>query len=162
MLNLRKSFIVLAMVVTLGAGCAQKQATSESSPIEGASGSMEYTEIERAAQDISQGIVYFEFDKFDIQSQYNEMLRQKAELLKNNPSIRIRIEGNCDARGTEEYNLALGGKRAMAAYDYLIRLGVNPAQMETVSYGKERPAVLGTGADVWSKNRRDDFQIIGR
>ncbi|MCH5231973.1 MAG: OmpA family protein, partial [Muribaculaceae bacterium] len=78
------------------------------------------------------------------------------------PSIRVRIEGNCDQRGTQEYNLALGERRARAAYEYMVMLGVNPSQLEMISYGKERPAVQGSGEQAWSMNRRDDFRVIAR
>lgn len=114
------------------------------------------------AQAITDGIVYFDFDKSDIKAESRDMLRQKAELMKAYPSIRVRIEGNCDARGTQEYNLALGERRARAAYEYLVMLGVNPDQMEMISFGKERPAVEGTGPAVWAKNRRDDFRVIAK
>jgi peptidoglycan-associated lipoprotein len=159
MKNLKRIGLVCAMVLALAAsfGCAKKNVSGE-----GADGSGAMTAVERAAQTITEGIVYFEFDKFDIQPQYNDMLRQKADLLKQYPSIRVRIEGNCDERGTEEYNLALGGRRARSAHDYLLRLGVSPTQMETISYGKERPAVTGSTAEAWAKNRRDDFQILSR
>ena len=92
--------------------------------------------------------------------EYKDMLKTKAELMKKYPSIRVRIEGNCDDRGTQEYNLALGERRARAAYEYLVTLGVNPSQLEMISYGKENPAVQGTGEAVWAKNRRDDFRVI--
>ena len=104
--------------------------------------------------------MYFAFDKFNIQPEYKDMLKTKAELMKKYPSIRVRIEGNCDDRGTQEYNLALGERRARAAYEYLVTLGVNPSQLEMISYGKENPAVQGTGEAVWAKNRRDDFRVI--
>lgn len=163
MKGLKRFGMVCAMLLALGAsfGCAKKTVSEAGTGGEGMSASS-MTAVDRAAKTISDGIVYFEFDKFDILPQYNEMLRQKADLLKQYPSIRIRIEGNCDDRGTEEYNLALGGRRARSAYDYMLRLGVNPAQMETISYGKERPAVLGSGPEAWAKNRRDDFQILAR
>ena len=93
-------------------------------------------------------------------SQYDAVLSQDAELMKQFPSIRVRIEGNCDERGTQEYNLALGERRARAVYDYFVAHGVNPGQLEMISYGKENPAVLGTGEAVWAKNRRDDFRVI--
>jgi peptidoglycan-associated lipoprotein len=153
-------FMALIMCVTVG--CAEKKILPEEGGGVLSDQSISLTPVDRAAKAITDGIVYFEFDKFDIQSQYHDLLRQKAELLKQYPSIRIRIEGNCDERGTAEYNLALGGRRARAAYDYLLRLGVNPAQMEIISYGKERPAVLGSGPAAWDKNRRDDFQILSR
>ena len=162
--RLKRFGLVCVLMLALGAGfgCAKQTVTGEGMGSEDMSSSATMTAVDRAAQTITDGIVYFEFDSFEIQPQYNEMLRQKAELLKQYPSVRIRIEGNCDERGTEEYNLALGGRRARAAYDYLLRLGVNPAQMETISYGKERPVVMGSGPEAWAKNRRDDFQILTR
>ena len=134
--------LVVTLVVAMGAGfgCAKKQ----------------------TGADVAPGIVYFDFDKSDIKAESRDMLRQKAELMKAYPSIRVRIEGNCDARGTQEYNLALGERRARAAYEYLVMLGVNPDQMEMISFGKERPAVEGTGPAVWAKNRRDDFRVIAK
>lgn len=158
--------MVLALVVALGAGfgCAKKQSAGEIAPVEtgAADDGAAAAAIERAAQSISDGIVYFDFDKFDVKPEYRDMLRQKAEIMKAYPSIRVRIEGNCDARGTQEYNLALGERRARAAYEYMIMLGVNPDQLEMISYGKERPAVEGTGPETWSKNRRDDFRVVAR
>ena len=102
----------------------------------------------------------FAFDKFNVENQYKEMLKQKSDLMKQFPSIRVRIEGNCDDRGTQEYNLALGERRARAAYEYLVMLGVNPNQLEMISYGKENPAVQGNNEAAWAKNRRDDFRVI--
>ena len=153
--------LTLALALGSGFGCAKKQVNEE--PVSTSDYSNEAAAaIDRAAQTITDGIVYFEFDKFNIQDQYRDMLRQKAELMKAYPSIRVRIEGNCDARGTQEYNLALGERRARAAYEYMVMLGVNPSQLEIISYGKERPAVEGTGPAVWAKNRRDDFRVIAR
>jgi peptidoglycan-associated lipoprotein len=82
-----------------------------------------------------------------------------AELEKN-PGAVIRIEGNCDERGTVEYNLALGEKRAKAALDYLVKMGIDPSRISTVSYGKERPMDPGHTEAAWAKNRRDDFVIV--
>lgn len=78
------------------------------------------------------------------------------------PSIRVRIEGHTDERGTQEYNLALGERRAKAAYEYLVLLGVNPNQLEIISYGKEKPVVDGSNEQAWSANRRDNFRVIAR
>lgn len=157
-----KSFglvMVLALALGMGAGCAKKNAEVENvEPAPVASTSA----VEAAAQQITDGVVYFDFDKYDIKAEYRDMLQQKAELMKQFPSIRVRIEGNCDERGTQEYNLALGERRARAAYEYLVMLGVNPDQMEMISFGKERPAVEGTGPAVWAKNRRDDFRVIAK
>lgn len=159
-----KTALALTLTLALGAGfgCAKKQVAQE--PVQESStyDSQAAAAIENAARTISDGVVYFDFDKFNIRDEYRETLRQKAELMKAYPGIRVRIEGNCDARGTQEYNLALGERRARAAYEYMVMLGVNPAQLEIISYGKERPAVEGTGPAVWAKNRRDDFRVVAR
>ena len=118
--------------------------------------------LNTAVQTITDGIVYFDYDKYDVKSEYTGMLQQKAELMKAYPDIRVRIAGNCDERGTQEYNLALGERRARAVYDYLVMLGVNPSQLEMVSYGKERPAVSGDTPEAWALNRRDNFDVIAR
>ena len=145
---------VLALALLAGAGCSKK--TSETSPFDDGSDPA----VRAAAEQISGGIVYFDFDKYDIKPEYRDMLRQKADLMKRYTQIRVRIEGHCDARGTQEYNLALGERRARAAYDYLIMLGVNAGQMELISFGKERPSVGGSGEAAWGRNRRDEFRVI--
>jgi peptidoglycan-associated lipoprotein len=105
--------------------------------------------------------VYFDFDKSFIKPEYRPVLEEKAGLLKDNPNIHIRIEGNCDERGTNEYNIALGERRANSAKSFLVSLGISPDRVETISYGEERPLFLSHDEDSWSKNRRDDFLIIG-
>ena len=153
--------LTLVLALGLGAGCSSKKIT-ETEPVSDTSDSVNVAAIDEAAQTISDGIVYFDFDKYDIRDEYRAVLQEKADLMKQYPSIRVRIEGNCDARGTQEYNLALGERRARAAYDYMVMLGVNPAQLDIISYGKERPAVEGSGPEVWAKNRRDDFRVVAR
>lgn len=162
MITFKRMGLVLALVLALGvgAGCSSKKVSE--TPVDNSGAGAAAEAINRAAQVITDGIVYFDFDKFNVKDEYRDMLREKAELMKAYPSIRVRIEGNCDARGTQEYNLALGERRARAAYEYMVMLGVNPSQLEIISYGKERPAVEGTGAAVWSKNRRDDFRVVAR
>lgn len=104
--------------------------------------------------------IYFDFDKSFIKPEYRPVLEEKAALLKDNPDIHIRIEGNCDERGTNEYNIALGERRGNSAKSFLVSLGISPDRIETISYGEERPLFLGHDEDSWSKNRRDDFLII--
>jgi peptidoglycan-associated lipoprotein len=147
--------LILALIMALasGFGCAKKSA-------EGAYDDGLTPEMRAAIQQITDARVYFAFDKFDIKPEYKDMLKAKADLLKRYSAIRVRIEGNCDERGTQEYNLALGERRARAAYEYLATLGVNPGQLEMISYGKENPAVQGGGESAWSKNRRDDFRVV--
>ena len=155
---MKRYALILALVMALAAGfgCAKKtqDATGDVDDMS--------PEMRAAIQQITDGRVLFAFDKFDIQPEYKEVLKTKAELMKQYPSIRVRIEGNCDERGTQEYNLALGERRARAAYEYMIRLGVPADQLDIISYGKERPAVEGTGEAVWAKNRRDEFNVIAR
>ncbi|WP_312242014.1 peptidoglycan-associated lipoprotein Pal [Pantoea sp.] len=99
-------------------------------------------------------IVYFGLDKYDIQSEYAQMLDQHAAFLRSNPSYKVTIEGHADERGTPEYNIALGERRASAVKMYLQGKGVSADQMSIVSYGKEKPAVLGHDEAAYSKNRR--------
>ena len=153
---MKRYALILALVMALAAGfgCAKK--TSD----EGSLSDDMSPEMRAAIQQITDGRVLFAFDKFDIKPEYKEMLKAKADLMKQFPSVRVRIEGNCDERGTQEYNLALGERRARAAYDYMVALGVSPSQLEMISYGKENPAVQGHDEAAWSQNRRDDFRVI--
>ncbi|BDH46636.1 hypothetical protein TUM12370_26800 [Salmonella enterica subsp. enterica serovar Choleraesuis] len=99
-------------------------------------------------------IVYFDYDKYDIRSDFAEMLDAHANFLRSNPSYKVTIEGHADERGTPEYNIALGERRASAVKMYLQGKGVSADQMSIVSYGKEKPAVLGHDESAYAKNRR--------
>jgi len=101
--------------------------------------------------------VYFDFDQASIRSDQVSRLEHNADYLNSNPSARVVVEGNCDERGTNEYNLALGERRALNAKTYLIELGLDDNRIRTVSYGDERPLFLGQDEFSWSQNRRDDF-----
>ncbi|AYY79910.1 MULTISPECIES: peptidoglycan-associated lipoprotein Pal [Proteus] len=101
-----------------------------------------------------QNIVYFGFDKYDISSDYASLLDAHADFLRANPSVRITVEGHADERGTPEYNIALGERRANAVKMYLQGKGVSADQLSIVSYGKEKPAVLGHDEAAYAKNRR--------
>ena len=160
---------VLAGFLLAGAGCSKQQIDSRSSESRSAAtldddfdSSLRVLtgEALRAAEELANGTVYFEFNKYDIQPESRLLLTRKAELLKQYPQIRASIQGHCDDRGTEEYNLALGERRAQAAFDFLVMSGVNASQLEVVSYGKLRPAVQGQGEAVWSLNRRDEFIVL--
>ena len=115
---------------------------------------------ERMAARVEAESIYFDFDRSFIKPEYRPILDTKAEFLNDNPEYSLRIEGNCDERGTNEYNLALGERRADSVKNYLISLGVSPDKIETISYGEERPLAVGHNEDSWSQNRRDDFVII--
>ena len=101
--------------------------------------------------------VYFDFDKFDLKPEALETLNELVSFLKGNTGLKVKIEGNCDERGTTEYNLALGERRAKAALDYIVSQGINSARVSTISYGKEKPADPNHNEEAWAKNRRDEF-----
>lgn len=113
--------------------------------------------------DVGEGVVtnlvtiYFDFDKYNLRDDAVRDLRTNYSYLKDNSGVKVQIEGHCDERGTVEYNLALGEKRARAAMDYLASLGISRDRMSVISYGKERPASLGSNEDAWAKNRRAEF-----
>ncbi len=114
--------------------------------------------------------IHFNFDrynlavinKYGIKQNVPAVLDVMAEFMKDNPSIKIKIEGNCDERGTEEYNLALGKKRAESAKQYLISKGITPDRIDTVSYGESRPLDPAHNEIAWAKNRRDHFVILSK
>jgi peptidoglycan-associated lipoprotein len=105
--------------------------------------------------------VFFGFDEFDLDAEARAVLARNARLLRDEDRRTILIEGHCDERGTVQYNLALGEKRANEVMRYLVTLGVDGGRIETVSYGKERPFAVGSGEDVWSQNRRAHFVVRG-
>jgi peptidoglycan-associated lipoprotein len=105
-------------------------------------------------------LINFDYDKFDVREDAKAVLESNAAWLKKWRSAKILIEGHCDERGTEDYNLALGEKRAKSAYDYLIGLGIPAERMKTISYGKSQPLDMGKDESAWAKNRRDQFLII--
>jgi len=105
--------------------------------------------------------VYFDFDKSEIRSGDTSTLNEQAAWLKKYPNVTIVVEGHCDERGTREYNLALGERRANAVKDYLVNRGVSDNRIDTISYGKERPTVLGSNESAWQQNRRGVSLVKG-
>jgi len=103
------------------------------------------------------GTVYFAYDSSELNPTALTTLKQNAELIKQLPNTLIQLEGHCDERGTQEYNLALGERRAMAVRDYLIRLGISGDRLVTISYGEEDPADPGHTESAWAKHRRVEF-----
>ena len=104
--------------------------------------------------------IYFNFDAYKLSGQARATLVNDAELLKKAPAAKVRIEGNCDERGSDEYNIALGERRAKAAMEYLVTIGTPADNLSVVSYGKEKPADPGHDEAAWSKNRRDEFVVV--
>ena len=98
--------------------------------------------------------VFFGYDRYDLEPEGRQTLDMQAEWMNRYPNVNVSIEGHCDERGTREYNLALGERRANAVKNYLVALGVDPRRISTISYGKERPAVMGSNPQAWAQNRR--------
>jgi len=103
--------------------------------------------------------IYFDFDRYDIRADARATLKANGDWLKGNPGVRVVIEGHCDERGTNEYNLALGAKRAQAAKDYLVQLGIAAERLSTISYGEEVPVCTEKTEQCWQRNRRARFVI---
>jgi peptidoglycan-associated lipoprotein len=106
--------------------------------------------------------IHFELDSAELREQDRQILAQNGEVLKRYDFLRISIQGHCDERGSVEYNLALGERRARAAFDYLVSLGVTPDRLKTVSYGKEIPLCSESNETCWARNRRDHFEVTGK
>jgi peptidoglycan-associated lipoprotein len=169
---LRKQWFVFILIglfaLALGA-CAKKPATKvetkpEAEVTEQPAAPVE--EVEETAQEETPTIkmpvlsdVFFEFDKSRLTDEGKQALAENARQLKEGSSMAIIIEGHCDERGTNAYNLALGEKRANTAKEYLVSLGVDAGRMQTISYGEERPFDQGHNEAAWSKNRRAHFAV---
>ena len=129
--------------------------TSETSPTAGGAGSG--TAVPGSQEDLVVNVgdrVFFDLNRYDLTPQGQATLQAQAAWLQEYPNVSLVIEGHADERGTREYNLALGERRAVSVRNYLIALGVSPSRLITVSYGKERPAVVGSNESAWAQNRR--------
>jgi|ERR1041384_7230059 peptidoglycan-associated lipoprotein len=105
-------------------------------------------------------MIHFDFDKAAIRGDDQAGLDQKIAILTANPDLKIRISGHCDERGSDEYNLALGNRRATTAKQYLVSHGIDAGRIETASFGEEKPVATGHDEDSWAQNRRDEFEIV--
>ncbi len=174
----RISLLLLFIVLSVGLlslwGCpkkaevtaapeAQKEETPaatqkpEAAPQEETKPAQEETKERAAAEAAGLQPIYFDFDKSFIREDARAVMRANAEWLKANPKVKIKIEGNCDERGTKEYNQALGQRRASSAKKYLTDLGISGKRISLISYGKEKPICSEHNEDCWQKNRRDDL-----
>jgi peptidoglycan-associated lipoprotein len=169
------SFILLIGIVTLW-GCPKKTdvaatqspsektaSTTPASGIEGTPAASKSAESNEKAGTMAESLkpIYFDFDKSFIRSDAKSVMKANAEWLKANPKVKVRIEGNCDDRGTKEYNQALGQRRATSAKKYLTDMGVSRHRISLISYGKEKPLCSEQSEACWQKNRRDDFVVTG-
>ena len=155
-MNLRSMTLLAA--VLLVAACAGKQENQSAATGTGgaAPAATATTATPGSEQDLVQNVgdrVFFDFDKSDIKAEGRQTLQRQADWLKKYPNVTVTIAGNCDDRGTREYNLALGERRASAAKKALVALGVPANRISTISYGKERPSVVGDNEAAWAQNR---------
>jgi len=150
--GLKLAAVAAALVL---AGCATKEKAAETAPPPVATQTS--TIVPGSAEDLRVNVgdtVHFDYDKSDLHDADRTILQRQAAWLQKYPAVRVQIQGNCDERGTREYNLALGARRASAAKDYLVSLGVSPDRIETISYGKEKPICTESTEDCWAQNRR--------
>ena len=186
--TLRWGFVLILLVVAVIAGCAKKQTvrSNESNPVEAvkpsaippgdqAATGMNHSGMSMNAPKSPTGgagvqvteemksrfaDIHFDFDKSLIKDGDKPALQKIAIYLKQHSRVKVRIEGNCDERGTSEYNMALGERRAESAKKYLIGLGVPAGEISTISFGKEKPLDPGHSEEAWTKNRRDHFDVM--
>jgi len=152
--------IVLFSIISLGifAGCEKKQVvkTDETPAVQAGTAKQEAA---AATEEASFKGIYFDFNKAVILSSDVDVLKQVAGYLLKNKDVKVRVEGNCDERGSDKYNMVLGEKRAKAAMAYLVKAGVDKKRITTISNGKRKPLDPGHNEEAWAKNRRDDFII---
>jgi len=152
---------------TMGKEAVEKQAPVQAAPAQAAPAKAEEQKVDEAAmaaaladKEASQfADIHFAYDRSDLRPDARKILDMHAKWLKAHPEFKARIEGNCDERGTVEYNMALGQRRAASAMKYLVDLGVAKNRLSTISYGKERPLDPGHNEEAWAKNRRDHFSV---
>lgn len=174
MVNLKKGLLLslaAAMVAVGGVGCKSKEKpiqTTFSEPTNTTPATTDTGGNALPAWDVASmpwaaepalRTIYFDYDSDVLRPDAVQTLSGNLNYIQNNPTMAILIEGHCDERGTQEYNLALGERRALAVREYLIRLGVPAYRIGTLSFGEERPSVMGGGEAAWSQNRRGEFKV---
>lgn len=182
---MRQSVVVVVALVIAGAlsGCGKKKVSAPpppppvtpatpppappAPPRDVVTQTDEYARLRQASVDEIERMglleeIHFDFDRADIRDGDRAVLTKDADVLKRFDFLKITVEGHCDERGTVEYNLALGDRRARAAYDYLVALGVPAERMKVVSYGKEVPICRESSEDCWQRNRRAHFTVTGK
>lgn len=154
-MNLRPLSLLAGLLLL--AACSQNPSTNANAGGGATAAPATSSVVPGSAQDFIQNVgdrVFFDFDKSVIKPEGQQTLQRQAQWLQKYPNVTVTIEGHCDDRGTREYNLALGERRATAVRNALVALGVQANRIKTISYGKERPAVLGDNEAAWAQNRR--------
>lgn len=159
--------VVLALALVMLPACAKKQVTPVEQPVEQVPETAPGPVVEQppvieerpAVVELVLGDVYFDYDKYTIRDEYRDVLAKNAELLMANPGAKLHVEGHCDERGTNEYNMALGEKRAKAAVDFYATYGIDRTRITWISYGEEKPFDMGHNEGAWAKNRRAHMML---
>lgn len=142
-----RSFLLVALAVSMSACACRTKHVGGNIPVAGEGGPLRD--------------VHFAFDSYALDATAKDIMKANAEWLKANPSAKVQAEGHCDERGTNEYNMVLGGNRAHAGASYLASLGIDASRISTVSYGEELPLDPAHNEAAWAKNRRDHFNVSG-
>ena len=181
---MKKLIFILMIVGLIGTGCANRSVVQSEAPVQKPAttagvkehvtapkvaqvtpqvnvNEKELPEVQRLKKELQGKLkdIHFNFDKSELESDAKPVLNDLANILSKHPILKVIVEGNCDDRGTREYNLALGEKRASAAKQYLISRGIPSAKIDTISYGKEKPLCPESTDECWAKNRRDHFVL---
>ena len=168
---MRLKFLTLLAAVALLAGCSSAPDETAATTSAGTAGSSSSTSVSATAMPSADprsqewlvvnigDRVFFDYDRSDLKSEAQETVEKVAAWLLTYPDVTLAIEGHCDERGTREYNLALGERRANSVRSYLLALGIDANRLTTISYGKERPSVLGSTEVAWAQNRRAVFVV---
>jgi peptidoglycan-associated lipoprotein len=171
-MTIRKTTAMIAAITMLALGACSKKAPEvlppapEGTDAGSADSGIGNAVIPGSQQDfvanVSSDRVFFDYDQYNVDAEDQATLQSQAQWLQRNPAVRVTLEGHADERGTRDYNLALGERRANAAKNYLASLGIDPSRIQVISYGKERPAELGSNEAAWAKNRRAVTVVIGQ
>ncbi|MGQ0508147.1 MAG: OmpA family protein [Myxococcaceae bacterium] len=160
---MKRSFVAAALAfvsVSFGVGCTAQRAAAPKplTIVEVEPYRPTATEKQELEELLSQATLHFDFDEYTLSENNRERLDFVADALRMHPWAGVKIKGHTDERGTEEYNLALGQRRADAAKTYLVAMGVDPSVIDTVTFGDEQPVAEGSSEDAWSLNRRDELE----
>ena len=169
-MTIRKTTAMIAAITMLAVGACAKKAPDQLPPAPDGTGtdigSNTGGVVPGSQQDfianVSSDRIFFGFDQYNVDAEDQATLQSQAQWLARNPAVRVTLEGHADERGTRDYNIALGERRANAARNYLATLGIDPSRIDVISYGKERPAALGSNEEAWAQNRRAVTVVIGR
>lgn len=160
---MRKILIAIAAVAMVAACASRPEPTPTPTPTPTPAPTQPSGPTPGSAEDFRVSVgdrVFYGYDRYDLSAEARSVLERQAAWLRQYPNVRVLVAGNCDERGTREYNLALGARRAAAARDFLVSLGVSGDRVETVSYGKERPVDPRANEEAWSVNRNAHTQIV--